>query len=61
MVKKPDMVDIVDVETVSKFQLGEHFCPKCTHLNSYIYPGALNVNIMDAPVDTHHIFGLQIK
>jgi len=55
MVKKPDMVGIVDVETVSKFQLGEHFCPKCTHLNSYIYPKALNTDVMDAPVNAHQI------
>ena len=55
MMKKPDMVGIVDVETMSKFQLSEHFCPKGTHLSSYIYPKALNTDVMDTPVNAHQI------
>ena len=61
MVKKPDMVGVVNVETVSQFQLSEHFCPKGTNLSSYIYPKALDTDIMDTPVNAHQILILGHK
>ena len=44
-------MDVVDVEAMAQLKYGEYISPESANLSSYIYPNALNVHTVNAPVD----------
>ena len=59
MVKKPYVVDIIDVETMSKLQGGKELSPICSNLCSNINPETFNPNVMYTP-ESNISWGLYI-
>ena len=50
IMKKPDMVDIVDVQSMAHFKHLKMLCPSGSHLGNNINPELLNADVVDTSV-----------
>jgi hypothetical protein len=47
--EEPNVADLIDIESVAKFENGEALCSICAQLGCYVDPKTFNPHIMNAP------------